>query len=122
MAKQILVVDDELFLIRSIEFLLRREGYEVITASNGDEALKIVAQEKPDLIFLDIMMPEVDGFEVCRMIKNQPETKDIYIVILTAKAEDIDYQKAFEMGADDYMYKPFSPRKLLSYVKGVFEK
>lgn len=118
MAKnKILVVDDEPNIVELVKFNLEKEGYQVITAENGREAIQKSGTELPDLIVLDIMLPEVDGFEVCRTLQKADNTKDIPIVMLTAKGEELDKILGLEMGADDYMTKPFSPRELVARVK-----
>jgi len=112
--KRILVVDDEPHLIRSLTFILGKEGYEIDMAGDGEEALKKIRLNKPDLIFLDIMMPKKNGYEVCETIRNDPGLKDIYIIMLSAKGWDIDREKALEVGANEFMSKPFSPMDAVS--------
>ncbi len=107
--KKILVVDDEPHLIRSLTFILAKEGYEVEIAQDGDEALRKVVETRPSLVFLDIMMPKKNGFEVCAAIRSTPELKDTYIIMLSAKGWDIDREKALGVGANEFMSKPFSP-------------
>jgi DNA-binding response OmpR family regulator len=119
MAKSILVVDDEPSILLSLEFLMQQVGYEVRTAKNGDEALLAVGEKQPDLILLDIMMPKLDGFEVCQTIRSNPEWKDIRIVILTAKGREVDQEKGLALGADDYITKPFGTKQLVKKVKTV---
>jgi DNA-binding response OmpR family regulator len=114
---KILVADDEPHLIRSLEFILNKAGYEVIMASNGEEALEKLAEYKPGIIFLDLMMPGKNGYEVCEIIKNSPEYKDVYIIILSAKGGDIDRDRALSLGADEFMSKPFSPIYVLTRIK-----
>jgi two-component system, OmpR family, alkaline phosphatase synthesis response regulator PhoP len=118
--KKILVVDDEPHLIRSLTFILAKEGYEISMASDGEEALKKIGENKPDLIFLDIMMPKKNGYEVCETIRNVPELKDIYIIMLSAKGWDIDRAKATNVGANEFMSKPFSPLEVVSRVRKAF--
>lgn len=115
--KRILVVDDEPHLIRSLTFILTREGYEIDMAGNGEEALEKIRLNKPDLIFLDIMMPKKNGYEVCETIRNDPELKDIYIIMLSAKGWDIDREKAMDTGANEFISKPFSPLEAVSRTK-----
>jgi two-component system, OmpR family, alkaline phosphatase synthesis response regulator PhoP len=117
---KILVADDEPHLIRSLEFILKKAGYEVIMAANGEEALVKIAEFKPGMIFLDIMMPKKNGYEVCEIIKNSPEYKNVYIIFLSAKGGDIDREKALSLGADEFMSKPFSPMDVLARTK-IFE-
>ena len=108
-AKRILVVDDEARVREMLEFRLRLFGYEVLTAANGSEALDVAASEKPDLVLLDVMMPELDGFQVCSRLKQNEATKNIPVVMLTAKAEAKDVTRAFNSGAEDYVVKPYDP-------------
>ena len=113
---KILVVDDEINITQILEFSIGAEGYEVITASNGEEAIDKARREKPDLIILDIMMPRIDGYEACRILKSNPLTKNIPVVLLTAKGRDIDKRLGYEVGATDYIIKPFSPNKLIDRI------
>ena len=109
-----LVVDDEADIVEMLQYNLEKVGYEVQGAYNGVQALEIVKEFKPDLIMLDIMMPKMDGIETCRQLRNMPQTKDSYIVFLTARAEEYSEIAAFEGGADDYIIKPIKPRALIS--------
>lgn len=111
---KILVVDDEKAIVDILKFNLQREGYNVITAFNGEEALQIFEKEKPDLVLLDIMMPKVDGLQVCKIIRNKYDTP---IIMLTARAEEVDKVLGLELGADDFVTKPFSIRELMARVK-----
>jgi len=113
-AQKILVVDDEKSIADIIAYNLEKEGYEVLIAYDGEEALDLVFSEDPDLILLDIMMPKIDGFQVCRKIREKKETP---IVMLTARAEEVDKVLGLELGADDYVTKPFSVRELMARVK-----
>ena len=115
--KKILVVDDEMHIIRIVKYKLEAAGYEVFSALNGEDALKIAGQEKPDLIFLDIMMPGINGYEVCSRLKSSPDTRDIIIIMLTAKGQESDKIKGLEAGVDEYITKPFSPQDLLDRAK-----
>jgi CheY-like chemotaxis protein len=115
--KRILVVDDEPHLIRSLSFILNKAGYEIGTAADGEEALQKVVEFKPEMIFLDVMMPKKNGYEVCEAIRKMPEYKDVYIIILSAKGGDIDKEKALNLGANEFMSKPFSPLDVLSRTK-----
>jgi len=120
MERKILIVDDESHIRLLIEQTLEEledDGVLLFTASNGAEALEIIEAEKPDLIFLDVMMPKVNGFDVCRIVKHELKLQDIYIVMLTAKGQEFDKQKGQEVGADIYMTKPFDPDEL--YEKAV---
>jgi len=116
LAKKILVVDDEVYILHILDFSLGAEGYEVITAADGEEAMRKARSEKPDLIVLDIMMPKVDGFEACRRLKADPETSPIPVILLTAKGREVDRQMGMEVGADDYIVKPFSPTRLIEKI------
>lgn len=119
---KILIVDDEPSIRQLVRFNLEKEGFSCLEAEDGLTCLEIVRREKPDLIVLDIMLPGQDGFEVCRTLKAQPATAGIPIVMLTAKAEEIDTILGLEMGADDYMTKPFSPRELVARIKAVLRR
>jgi two-component system alkaline phosphatase synthesis response regulator PhoP len=113
---KILVVDDEIYIVHILDFSLGMEGYEVVTALDGEQALERVASEKPDLIVLDIMMPKLDGYEVCRAVKSNPATKSVPVILLSAKGRNVDQKMGFDVGADDYITKPFSPRKLVERI------
>ena len=122
MKKKILVVDDEKDIVDILKYNLERENeFEVLTASNGKEALAI-AEVCPDIIILDIMMPELNGFEVCKQLKNNPATAKIPVIFLTAKENEIDEILGLEIGADDYISKPISPRKVLARIKSVIRR
>ncbi|MDD3268985.1 MAG: response regulator transcription factor [Syntrophomonadaceae bacterium] len=114
---KILVVDDETHIVELVKFNLEKEGYRVMVAYDGQSALEMVRDINPDLILLDIMLPQMDGLEVCRAIKQIPEYNTIPIIMLTAKGEEIDTVLGLEMGADDYIKKPFSPREMVARVK-----
>lgn len=116
MAKRVLVVDDEPNIVLSLEFLMKREGYNVTTAGDGDAALKAVDAKVPDLILLDINMPKRDGFDVCETLRANPEYKDIKILMLTAKGRDVDQEKGLALGADDYVTKPFATQDVVAKV------
>lgn len=117
MKPKILVVDDEPDALELVEFNLKGAGYDVVTASDGEEALTKARAVLPQLIVLDLMLPEVDGLEVCKMLRRDPNTSSIPIIMLTAKAAEIDRVLGLELGADDYVTKPFSPRELVLRVK-----
>lgn len=119
---KILVVDDEPDAVELIEFNLKGAGYEVITAADGAEALKKARTFSPDLILLDLMLPEVDGLEVCKILRRDAATAAVPIIMLTAKAAEIDRVLGLELGADDYMTKPFSPRELVLRVKNILRR
>ena len=117
---RILVVDDIYTNRYLLSELIKLTGHEAISAENGEEAIEIVKAEKPDLIIMDIMMPGgMDGLEATRILKNDPQTKDSKIIILTAKGQQADREKGFEAGADDYFIKPFSPLELIKKVEEV---
>ncbi len=114
MARKILVVDDEESIVKIIEYNLKKEGYEVLSAFDGEEGYKLAVEGKPDLILLDIMMPKMDGYEVCKKVR---ERSDVPIIMLTARAEEVDKVVGLELGADDYVTKPFGNRELMARVK-----
>jgi len=114
---KILVVDDETYIVELVKFNLEKEGFQVVVAYDGQNALDMVERESPDLIILDIMLPNMDGFEVCQALKKDSRFNLIPIIMLTARGEEIDTVLGLELGADDYIKKPFSPRELLARVK-----
>ena len=123
MAKaKILVIEDEKDILDIIEFNLEKEGYKVKCVDSGEEGLKQARDKVPDLIILDLMLPGIDGLDVCRILKNDSKTRHIPVLMLTAKSEEADIVSGLEMGADDYMTKPFSPKVLLARVKAVLRK
>ena len=113
---KILVVDDENYILHILDFSLGAEGYEVITAEDGEEAVRKTKEERPDLVVLDVMMPKMDGFEACRAIKRDADVAQTPVILLSAKSRDIDQRQGFEAGADDYITKPFSPGRLVERV------
>jgi DNA-binding response OmpR family regulator len=120
MAKgKILVVDDEIYIVHILDFSLGMEGYEVLTALDGEQAVEKARAEHPDLIVLDIMMPKLDGYETCKILKAGDDTKGIPVILLSAKGRNIDQKIGFEVGADDYITKPFSPRKLVERINAL---
>lgn len=119
---KILVVDDESDALDLIEFNLRAAGFDVITAADGEAALKKAATAQPDLLVLDLMLPEVDGLEVCKLLRRDPATAALPIIMLTAKADAVDRILGLELGADDYLTKPFSPRELVLRVKNLLSR
>lgn len=122
MEAKILIVDDEAHIRRLIEQTLEEledVGVQLLTARNGEEALATIKAEKPQLVFLDVMMPKMNGFDVCHTVKNELGLKDIYIVMLTAKGQEFDKQKGQEAGVDIYMTKPFDPDELLEKAQEV---
>ncbi len=118
----ILIVEDEQDLLELLRYNLDREGYRVSTAARGEDALRQVRAEPPDLILLDIMLPEMDGLEVCRTLKSRPATAGVSVIMLTAKGEEADVVRGLQLGADDYVTKPFSPRVLLARIKAVLRR
>lgn len=121
MTKNVLIVDDEPNIVLSIKFLITQEGYEVRTAGSGEEALRALAKQVPDLVILDVMMPKPDGFEICQTIRATPAWRDIPVIILTAKGRDVERQKGLAMGADDYITKPFATKELVAKVQAILE-
>ena len=121
MPDKILIVDDEPNVIRSLLFVLKREGYQVETAKDGIKAIEKVKRWRPCLVILDIMLPGIDGVRVCREIKADPELRDIYILVLSAKAQEEDRQKIFSAGANGYMTKPFSPKDVVEHLRILFQ-
>ncbi len=122
MKPRILVVDDEPEAVELVEFNLKQSGYAVVTAADGAEALKKARSQSPDLIVLDVMLPEMDGFEICKTLRLAPATAKTPILMLTAKAAEIDRGLGRERGADDYLTKPFSPRELLLRIKKILSR
>jgi two-component system alkaline phosphatase synthesis response regulator PhoP len=120
--KKILVVDDEKELTSLVSLHMKMAGYEVLIASTGEKALDISREEKPDLIILDLMLPKIDGWEVCKQLRQDVATQDIPVIMLTARTQTEDKLKGFEAGADDYVTKPFSPRELVARVKRVLAR
>jgi DNA-binding response OmpR family regulator len=117
MQKKILIVDDEPNIVVSLEYLMKREGYDVAVAADGEAALAAMAENAPDLILLDIMLPKKDGFEVCQQIRANPAWQAIKVIMLTAKGRDTEVSKGLALGADIYMTKPFSTKDLVAQVK-----
>jgi phosphate regulon transcriptional regulator PhoB len=122
MKPKVLVVDDEPDVVELLEFNLRGAGFDVISAEDGAAALKKAREATPALVILDLMLPEVDGIEVCKILRRQPATAGIPIIMLTAKASEIDRVLGLELGADDYVTKPFSPRELVLRVKALLRR
>ena len=118
---KILIVDDEPNIVMSLEFLLRKNGYEVFIARNGMEAMETIRREKPQIILLDVMMPGVDGYELCRFVKRGEETRRAKVIFLSAKGREMDIQKGYEAGASLYLTKPFSTRVLMEKVRELSE-
>ncbi len=122
MAPSILIVDDEKDIVDLVAYNLEREGYEVLKAYDGEKALQLARSKTPDLIVLDLMLPGIQGLEVCKRIRQNPETAAIPIIMLTAKGEEIDKVVGLEAGADDYITKPFSVKELLARIKAVLRR
>ena len=120
--RRILVVDDEIYIVHILEFSLTMEGYEVVTASCGEDALRKSRELPPDLVVLDVMMPGMDGLEVCRRLREEEGTRDVPILMLSAKGRVTDRDAGIENGADDYILKPFSPRRLLDRIRALFDR
>ena len=123
MAGKVLIVDDEAYIRLLMEQTLEDfedQGIEILTAGNGEEALKIIQTEAPNLVFLDVMMPKMNGFEVCQAVKRDLRYKDVFIVLLTAKGQEFDRLRGEQVGADVYMTKPFDPDELIEITKKVF--
>jgi two-component system phosphate regulon response regulator PhoB len=118
----ILVVDDEEDILELVRYNLSKEGYEITCVLSGEEALARAKSNRPDLILLDLMLPGVDGFEVCKLLKRADETAQIPIVMLTAKGEDVDIVTGLELGADDYITKPFSPKVLVARIRAILRR
>jgi two-component system, OmpR family, phosphate regulon response regulator PhoB len=120
--ERVLIVDDDPDIQRLVSYNLSQAGFQVLSASTGRTALDTVQEQPPDLIILDIMMPDVDGLEVCRTLRQREDSRRIPIIMLTARSEEIDRVVGFELGADDYVMKPFSPRELVLRVKSIFRR
>ena len=117
MAVQIVIADDEPHVVRALSFVLTKEGFSVAAATNGEDALAKIREERPRLVFLDLVMPKRTGVEVCKVVKADPELKHIHIIILTCKGQELDRQNSFIAGADEFMTKPFSPREVVTRVR-----
>jgi phosphate regulon transcriptional regulator PhoB len=120
--KHILVIDDEADLVELVLYNLKKEGFSVDSASDGETALSKIRKSKYDLLVLDLMLPGIQGTELCRILRNDPKTSNVPIIMLTAKAEEVDKIIGLELGADDYVTKPFSPRELVARVKAVLRR
>jgi len=116
MARKVLIADDEQNIVISLEFLLKREGFEVLVAGDGDAALQMVAEHHPDLVLLDVMMPKRNGYEVCQRMRERPEWRGIKIIMLSAKGRDVEVSKGVSLGADLYVTKPFSNAELVARI------
>jgi phosphate regulon transcriptional regulator PhoB len=120
--EKILIVDDEQDLVKLVRFNLEKDGYKVISASNGEDALLLARKEMPDLVVLDLMLPGIDGLEVCKKLKADTELVNIAVIMLTAKGEESDITLGLKLGADDYITKPFSPKELVARVQAVLRR
>lgn len=121
-SEKILIVDDEPNILELLKFNLENNGFKVIKALNGEQALELIKLEKPDLILLDVMLPGIDGYELCKILRRKTDTSEIPIILITAKNEEIDKILGLEIGADDYITKPFSVRELIARVKAVLRR
>lgn len=119
MTKKVLIVDDEVNIVISLEFLLKQAGYELAIARDGQDALTQIATFQPDLILLDVMMPHINGFEVCRRVRENPAWQTIKIIMLTAKGREVEMTKGLNLGADAYVIKPFSTKELMGQIKQI---
>lgn len=115
-AHKILIVDDDPYILMSLEFLMKKNGYDVMIARNGTEALDLLNKQVPALVLLDIMMPDVDGYEICRRIKKTEKLKSVKVVFMSAKTKEADIQKGYDLGASLYITKPFSTRELVKQI------
>ena len=122
MAKEILIVDDEPSVVVPIQFLMEQQGYRVMIAERGEDALDLIYQYKPDLVLLDIMLPGIDGYEVCEIVRLNPNYRNVKIIFLTAKGREEEIAKGLALGADAYITKPFSNIELVATVKEILEK
>ena len=121
MPKEILIVDDEPSIVVPIQFLMEQQGYSVIVAENGHDALDVIYKYIPDLVLLDIMLPGIDGYEVCEIVRLNPKLRNIKIIFLTAKGREVEIAKGLALGADAYITKPFSNAELVAKVKTVLD-
>ncbi|RTZ98750.1 MAG: response regulator [Deltaproteobacteria bacterium] len=121
MPKTVLIVDDEPNIVVPIEFLMEQNGYSVLVAGSGEEALEVISKHNPDLVLLDIMLPGIDGYEVCEIIRLDPKWKNIKIIFLTAKGRDVDVAKVMVLCADAYVIKPFSNADIIENVKKLLD-
>jgi DNA-binding response OmpR family regulator len=119
MTRKVLIADDEENIVISLEFLLKREGFEVLVAGDGEAALQMVAEHHPDLVLLDVMMPKRNGYEVCQRMREHPEWRAIKIIMLSAKGRDVEVSKGVSLGADLYVTKPFSNAELVAQINAL---
>jgi len=121
-APSVLIVDDEPNILLSLQFLMKKTGYDVRTAKDGEEALAEISRAAPDLVLLDVMMPKIDGFSVCQRIRANPEWKHMRVIMLTARGRDVEREKGLALGADDYITKPFSTKDAIARVEAALAK
>jgi DNA-binding response OmpR family regulator len=121
-APRVLIVDDDPVILRLLQINFRLEGYEVDTATRGEEALERARSDRPDVVVLDVMMPGIDGWEVCRRLKETPEARNIPIIFLSARAQDEDRERGYALGVDEYVTKPFDPSHLVEIVRRLLAK
>jgi len=122
MKETILIVEDEKDIVKMLDYNLKKEGFKTLSTHDGEDALDLVTKDRPDLVILDLMLPGMDGFEVCKTLKKENKTASIPIIMLTAKSQETDKIVGFELGADDYVTKPFSPRELIARIKAVLRR
>ena len=122
MAKEILIVDDEPNVVVPIQFLMEQQGYRVMTADRGEDALDLIYQYKPDLVLLDIMLPGIDGYEVCEIVRLNPNYRDVKIIFFTAQGREVEIAKGLALGADAYITKPYSKAELVAKVKELLDE
>lgn len=122
MKEKILIVEDEKDIVKMLDYNLKKEGFRVISCADGEDALDLAVRERPDLIILDLMLPVIDGLDVCRQLKKESKAACIPIIMLTAKAQEADKVVGLELGADDYVTKPFSPRELIARIRAVLRR
>ena len=121
MASRILIIDDEPNIVLSLEYLMKREGFEVAVSGDGESALRAMGERLPDLVILDVMMPRLDGFEVCQRIRAEPAFRGVRVLMLTAKGRETEMKKGLALGADAYVTKPFSTRELVAEIRRLLE-
>ncbi len=119
---KVLVVDDEPFILRSLSFVLKKGGFHVLEARDGEEAVELIRIHKPGLVFLDIMMPKMNGYDVIRVVREDPDLEGVHIVLLTAKGQESDRVHGLGLGADDYLTKPFSPSRILQMAQEILDE
>ena len=122
MKETILIVEDEKDIVKMLEYNLKKEGFKTLSARDGEDALDLAVRQRPDLVILDLMLPGIDGLEVCKNLKGDTKTASIPVIMLTAKSQESDKIVGLELGADDYMTKPFSPRELIARIKAVLRR